>query len=214
MKILKLIICCGLIACMSSCELFLENEHAYVDLGLSVKWATCNIGAESPEDYGDYFAWGEVVKGDGKISSYKWLTNTEITIYSKYWNESSGEKDHKYTLESVDDVARAKWGVGWRMPSDNEINELLTKCTWYLTNVNGVKGYKVVGPNGNSIFLPAAGAIYNGNEYFIGYGGFYWSSSLYRQENTRACFLGFDLEQQSIAYAERYVAQSVRPVRR
>lgn len=219
-RILQLFVTMLLLLVMISCNNggkepvgpFEVNGHEYVDLGLSVKWATCNIGAEYPEEYGDYFAWGDVVEGDGIISSYKWLVNDEIRMYSKYWIEDYGSADNKYMLEPIDDVANQKWGADWRMPTSKEVEELLTRCKWYLVELEDVMGYKVKGPNGNSIFLPLAGAIYKGDEYFVGAGGFYWSSSLYTEDSLLSCFLGCDTERQSIAYAERYVAQSVRPV--
>lgn len=138
-----------------------------IDLGLSVKWASCNVGATEPWEYGGYYSWGETYTKkiyDG--STYKY--NKE----SKY-----NDKDNKTTLEPIDDVACVKWGDSWRMPTADEAKELINDCTWEFTILNDVRGYNVIGPNGNSIFLPAAswkgdaGSI-NGN----GHDGIYSTS--------------------------------------
>lgn len=134
------------------------NGHEYVDLGLSVKWATCNMGATKPEELGDYFAWGETTtKTDYSWATYKYCkgTYTTITKYctiSRYGN--NGFIDNKIVLDLEDDAAHVNWGGPWRMPTKGEQRELKKKCTWIRTNQNGVNGYKVVGKNGNSIFFP------------------------------------------------------------
>ena len=153
-----------------------------VDLGLSVKWASCNLGASKPEEYGDYYAWGEIApKENYSWSTYKFGTSWEGP-FSKYNTSSSyGTVDNKTVLEPEDDVAHVKLGGKWRIPTDAEWTELRTKCTWtWTTNYNGtgVKGRIVTANNGNSIFLPAAGYQYDtclGNARIY---GFYWSSSL------------------------------------
>ena len=158
-----------------------ENGHEYVDLGLSVKWATCNVGASKPEEYGDYFAWGEVEpKEVYDWSTYKWGNSNETQ--TKYCTDSNyGTVDNKTVLESADDAATANWGGAWRMPTYEELDELLTKCTWIVATMNGVDGCKVIGPNGNSIFLPSAGYRQGGSSG--GREGTYWSSSLYAASN-------------------------------
>ena len=150
-----------------------------VDLGLSVKWATCNVGANSPEEYGDYFAWGEVKpKSVYNWSTYKYCNGSYNTL-TKYNTESKyGRVDYKTTLDAQDDVATVNWGSNWRMPTKEEQDELRTECKWEWTKLNGVNGYKVIGPNGNSIFLPAAGCMYNSDLYNVGSDGYYWSCSL------------------------------------
>lgn len=155
------------------------NGHEYVDLGLpsGLLWATCNVGASSPQDYGNYYAWGETTtKSTYNWSTYKWCNGSEysLTKYNTDW--SYGYVDNRTTLEPADDVARAKWGGRWRMPTMTEKNELRLNCTWTWTTQNGVKGMKVKGPNGKSIFLPAAG-YYSGSSHETG-SNYYWSSSL------------------------------------
>lgn len=128
-----------------------------VDLGLSVKWATCNVGANSSEGYGGYYAWGETEeKNDYSIETYKWSNGDYY--FTKYCTDSKyGIVDGKSTLCLEDDVAHVKWGGNWRIPTYQEMYELLEKCTWTWTSFNGVNGCIVTGPSGNSIFLPAAG---------------------------------------------------------
>ncbi len=129
-----------------------SQKHEYVDLGLSVKWATCNIGANSPEEYGDYFCWGETKPKESYLSrNYK--LRTDNGSLSKYtWG------DKKVKLALSDDAARANWGAPWRMPTKEELLELQENCTWTWTTQNGVNGHVVTSKkNGRSIFLPAAG---------------------------------------------------------
>ena len=142
-----------------------------VDLGLSVKWATFNVGATSPEDYGDYFAWGETEpKETYSWATYKWGTSSNLTKYNT--------TDGKTTLDPEDDAAKVLWGGYWRMPSKEEVDELTQQCTWIWTTHNNVNGYKVTGPNCNSIFLPAAGYKGAGPTYPAGEDGLYWTSTL------------------------------------
>ncbi len=138
------------------------NGHEYVDLGLSVKWATCNVGATNPEDYGNYYAWGETTTK----STY---TSSNSTTYGVSMSDISGNAEY--------DAARANWGGTWRMPTKAEFSELITNCTWAWTTQNEVNGYKVTGPNGNSIFLPAAGYRDGSSLGYAGSDGFYWSST-------------------------------------
>ena len=161
-----------------------ENGHEYVDLGLSVNWATCNVGAIAPEGYGDFFAWGEIEPyydaglaqdnpqthwKDNKaagydMSTYKYCKGSTTTL-TKYCNRSeygyNGFVDNKTILDPEDDVAHVKWGGSWRMPSKEELEELWDSCTWVFTTRNNVKGYVISsnkpGYTERSIFLPAAG---------------------------------------------------------
>ena len=194
-----------------------ENGHEYVDLGLpsGLKWATCNVGAEKPEEYGDYFAWGEVEpKNDYSRSIYKYGTNDDQL--AKYCNKSSygkdGFTDNKTVLDPEDDAASVNWGGNWRMPTDEEFTELREQCTWTWTTQNGVNGYKVVGKNGNFIFLPAAGYVYYSSLGVAGSYGLYWSSSLNTSNPYYAYSVRFYSSYVSRNYGNRYYGQSVRPV--
>lgn len=206
------------------------NGHAYVDLGLSVKWATCNVGATTPEGYGDYFAWGEAVpyytaghawdnacsnwktgKTGYNVASYKWCEGFYLT---KYCNSSSyGIVDNKSILDATDDAATANWGGSWRMPTKAERDELLENCTWTWTTRNGVNGYRVTSnTNSNSIFLPAAGYRYDCDLYVAGYGGYYWTSEQIESESYCANGFGFGSGDFAWCGNERYFGRSVRAV--
>ena len=189
------------------------TQYEAVDLGLSVKWATCNVGASKPEDYGGYYAWGETEEiEDYSWSTYKWCNGSKDTM-TKYCTSSSyGTVDNKTTLDPEDDVARVKWGGSWRMPTLAEQDELRNKCTWTWTTKNGVKGYTVTGPNGNSIFLPAAGYCSGtGVERRDSY-GHYWSSSLDGGYSNLANGLYFSDSVYDWSYNVRYLGRSVRAV--
>ena len=194
-----------------------ENGHEYVDLGLpsGIKWATCNVGANSPEEYGDYFAWGETQpKRRYTWSTYKYCNGDEDSM-TKYCTKSTwGIVDNKTTLELEDDAAHVNWGGNWRMPTRAEQDELrdTNNCTWEWTTLNGVEGYKVTSvKNGNSIFLPAAG--YRGNDDLSSAGGRYcWSSSLSSSYSYEAYLLDFNSGYVSWDCDYRYYGRSVRPV--
>ena len=193
------------------------NGHEYVDLGLpsGLKWATCNVGAAQPEEYGDFFAWGETQPKDYyDWSTYKWCNSSDTTLTKYCINNSSwGTVDIKTTLDAEDDAASVCWGGAWRMPDQEEQNELRNNCTWTWITQNGVNGFKVTGFNGNSIFLPAAGLRYGSSLDYVGnYGGF-WSSSLYT-DGRDACGLYF-IDGFVLSYAldaRRCAGISVRPV--
>jgi hypothetical protein len=190
-----------------------ENGHEWVDLGLSVRWATMNLGANIPEDYGSYFAWGETrPKNDYSWSTYKYGNGSNMKL-TKYNNLSKyGTVDNRTVLERDDDVASVKWGGSWRMPTYEELGELNSKCTWTWTTLNGHKGYQVKGPNGNSIFLPAAGYRDGTSHYYVGSYGGYWSTSFSTTTPSRACYLYFDSGGHSKSNYYRESGQSVRPV--
>ncbi len=175
------------------------NGHEYVDLGLpsGLKWATCNVGANKPEDYGSYFAWGETATK----SSYK---ENNSKTYGKSFSDIGGKSQY--------DAARANWGGTWRMPTKAELEELENKCTWKWTTQNGVKGYKVTGPNGNSIFLPAAGRRYGSSLYYAGERGNYWSSTSNESYSNYAYGLDFNSSYQIVGWYRRDSGLSVRPV--
>ena len=188
------------------------NGHEYVDLGLSVKWATCNVGASSPEKYGDFFAWGETEPKE----QYYWSTykhyNDSLTKYNIFGTVA----DNKTQLELSDDAARANWGGSWRMPIYAELTELREQCTWTWTTQNGVKGYKVTSKsNGNSIFLPAAGSRDGTSLGYPGSFGNYWLSSLdtlYTDNSNKAYYLYFNSGFVGCGSKSRYLGFSVRPV--
>ena len=199
-----------------------------VDLGLSVKWASFNLGASSPEEYGDYYAWGEIdpyyssldplTWKAGKTagydwSSYKWCNGTR-EVMTKYNNNLIyGDVDDKTVLEPADDAAHIKIGGNWRMPTDEEWTELLKQCTWEWTSQNGVNGQKVTGPNGNSIFLPATGTIDGTTIKHVGSEAWYWSSSLFGEAYPGyADYLAFSSRGAYRLHFDRCVGHSVRPV--
>lgn len=188
-----------------------------VDLGLpsGTLWADRNIGADSPEGYGDYFAWGETSpKSVYNWSTYKYCKGS-IDTMTKYCTDSSyGTVDNKPVLEAADDAATANWGSNWRMPSRWEQLELIDKCTWTWTTSNGVNGYKVVGPNGNSIFLPAAGWRNDSSVDYAGSLGDYLSASLYQNGpyNAWSLYFGSGFHESFGMY--RCTGHSVRAVAR
>ena len=191
-----------------------ENGYEYVDLGLSVKWATCNVGASTPEEYGDYFAWGErQPKSTYSWSTYKWCYGN-YKSQNKYCTKSEyGTVDNKTVLEAADDAATAKWGGSWCMPTDAELTELRTECTWTRTTKNGVNGYKVTSKsNGNSIFLPAAGFRYGSSLLNAGSYGYYWSASLDGSSPDDAYGLYFNSSDVRRYFDNRLYGYSVRPV--
>ncbi|MBQ7852586.1 MAG: serine/threonine protein kinase [Muribaculaceae bacterium] len=173
-----------------------------VDLGLSVNWAGWNVGASSPEGYGSLFAWGETSpkSGDYVESTYRYHDG------SNYINIGSNISGTQY------DAARANWGGSWRMPTKAECEELVNCCTWTWTSYNGVNGMKVTGPNGNSIFLPAAG-FRDRTLYYRGSIGYYNSGSLNESNGSSAWFLLFHSSGSSVNYYCREVGRSVRPVK-
>ena len=180
-------------------------ENVYVDLGLSVKWATCNVGANTPEEYGDYYAWGEVeTKESYEPNNYKFV------------NGGSPVND-KNTLDIENDVAHKEWGGKWRMPSREEFDELIQNCTWTWTTQKGVNGFLVTsnkpGYTDRSIFLPAAGLRSLSELRRSGNIGFYWATTPSEHFAESACFLyitpGFKSLYESAA---RNQAHTVRPV--
>ncbi len=186
-----------------------------VDLGLpsGLKWASFNLGASKPEEYGDYYAWGETeTKSDYSWSTYKFGTSNSGP-FSKYNTKSSyGTVDNKTVLDPEDDVAHVKLGGNWRMPTDAEWTALRTQCTWTWTTQNGVNGRLVTASNGNSIFLPAAGYRYDPYLSSAGWGGYYWSSSLNTGVPYYAFIVTFSLGGVGRSNYDRCNGLSVRPV--
>ena len=192
-----------------------ENGHDWVDLGLpsGLKWATCNVGANAPEEYGDYFAWGETTTKDTyNWSTYKYCNGSYTTLTKYNANSSYGSVDNKTQLELSDDAAAVNWGGAWRMPTDAEMTELRTECTWTWTSKGSVNGYQVTGPNGNSIFLPAAGYRRSSGLDGAGSDGYYWSSSLYTDDPDGAYDVNFGSDGVDWGNGGRCYGRSVRPV--
>ena len=196
--------------------------HEWVDLGLpsGTRWATCNVGASSPDEYGDYFAWGGTEPEDSyDFSTYKWCEGSAKTM-TKYCTESNygynGFTDNLTELLPEDDAATANWSIAWQMPSDDQAKELIndeyTTTEW--TTQNGVNGYKITSKsnNNNFIFLPAAGYRFHTELRSAGSEGNYWTSSLSTNYSSFACNLTFDSEDISWGDSPRFSGFSVRPV--
>ena len=189
---------------------FISNTggHAYVDLGLpsGLLWATCNVGADTPEDYGYYFAWGETQpKSDYSWSTYQYGDGSTFTKYTG--------SDGLTTLLPEDDAATANWGSGWRMPTQAEWQELLNNTTHIWTTQNGVSGRLFTATNGNSLFLPAAGSREWTSLNHAGTDGGYWSSSLNAYYPNYAWSLGFGSGNCGVYSGSRLFGFTVRPVR-
>ena len=182
-----------------------------VDLGLSVKWANMNVGATTPEGYGDYYAWGETSTKE----TYNWGTyfdtNDGGNTFTKY-NNDGGKK----VLAPEDDAAHVNWGGSWRMPTRSEWQELIDNCTWTWTTQNGINGYKVkskkAGYTDKFIFLPAAGYRNDSGLYYVGSYGVCWSSSLYEDYSYGAWNVGIYSDGHDPFSSRRYYGLSVRPV--
>ena len=193
------------------------DSHAYVDLGLpsGSLWATCNVGANSPEDFGDYFAWGETqYKWEYNLSTYQHCYGEWNTL-TKYCNSYSFgvSIDNLTTLLPEDDAATVNWGGDWRTPSKEEWEELCQNTIHSWTTQNGFYGWLFTASNGNSLFLPASGYY---DEYWSGFDffGYYWSSSLYTTNSNYAWLFYFNSSSNSSMNHEyRYYGYSVRPVR-
>lgn len=198
---------------IESVDITNQKIHEYVDLGLSVKWATCNVGADKPEDFGGYYCWGETeTKSSYTNASYKW--RQDFLSVSKYVTNSwYGPVDNKDTLEPEDDAAHVQWGGTWRTPTKAEQDELRTNCTWTLTTINGVKGClvtsKKAGYTDRSIFLPAAGGRWETDHTDC---CIYMSSSLSSESSFHNVMLYFDEDGMTSEIISRNQGQSVRPV--
>lgn len=161
-----------------------STASGMVDLGLSVKWAACNVGARSPEEFGNYYAWGETEpKSSYSWMNYKWSRQKSMTVFTKYCGNPGygldGYSDTKTRLDPEDDAARVNLGEGWRMPTEKEIRELEEKCAWEWVELNDVQGFKVTSlKNGNSIFLPAAGCMMQEEERDLRTCVYLWSVSM------------------------------------
>lgn len=229
MAVLTVIVCSLMAACSSDDEeenggKGLKGKHEYVDLGLpsGTLWATCNIGASSPEEYGGYFAWGETEGfSSGKTNfswdTYKWCYGSSSSLTKYNTSSSNGSVDNKTELDLEDDAAYVNWGRDWRMPSIEQFRELYnssyTTTEW--TTQNGVNGLKITSKaNDNSVFLPAAGYRYNSSLSRAGSNGYYWSRTLNSGSPIYSRSLDF---YSSYIYSGdrgyRFEGRSVRPVR-
>ena len=217
--LLMLVMCAGFICSCNDDVTENKDTHEYVDLGLpsGTLWATCNVGASSPEEYGDYFAWGETQpKTSYSWSTYKYFKSPEEIIKKYCTSNDEGIVDNKTELEPSDDAATVNWGSGWQMPSLEQCRELYnssyTTTTW--TILNGVSGYEITSKgNGNSIFLPAAGGRNGASLLDAGSSGYFWSRSLYASDSSGAYSLNFSSSSISADGYGRYYGSSVRPVR-
>ena len=174
------------------------NGHQYVDLGLSsgLKWATCNVGADNPEEYGNYYAWGETE------TKAEYTQDNSVT-FGQQLNDISGNAQY--------DAAAANWGGSWRMPTRDEIRELIYNCSWTPETQNGVDGFKVTGSNGNYIFIPASGYRDGTSSYIYGE-CYYWSSTPHQYSSDYSYILYSDYEYQSEDMNYRYRGLTIRPV--
>ena len=193
-----------------------QKNYEYVDLGLSVKWATCNIGAERPEDFGGYYCWGETeTKSYYSSSNYKY-SDDHLIILKKYnFVSLFGNVDNKYTLDPEDDAAHVQWGGNWRLPSEAEFYELIANCTLTWTTLNDVKGCLVTsnkeGYTDRSIFLPASGIMEDVGSLYEGERGFYWTNSL-TNEPMNANILLLEERRPYSSAATRSYGCCIRPV--
>ena len=200
-------------------EQIVPDNHEYVDLGLpsGTLWATCNLGASSPEEFGDYFAWGETdSKDEYTYENYKWwyFDGDGYRYISKYNNNSYfGPVDGKTELELEDDAAYVNWGTSWRMPSYDQVAELVNICSWQWTQRNGVIGHLLTGPNGNTMFLPAAGYCDGSSPEYVGTYGNFWSRALYSSLPDRAFALYLDSQYWDSEDMSRCVGHVIRAVR-
>lgn len=198
---------------------YAETSKEYVDLGLpsGTLWRTCNIGATNPEESGFYFAWGETSpKKNCSWSTYKWVNlNSEgvIDSFIRYnFNEAYGVVDSLSNLLSEDDAAIVNLGKDWRIPTKEELEELIKNCKYSWTEINGVNGAKFEAPNGNSIFLPAAGT----QESFVyneGNVGYYWTSSFDGDTAAYNLYFYFHSAEATIGKTVRFIGSPIRPVR-
>lgn len=185
------------------------NGHDWVDLGLSsgLKWATCNVGASVPEEFGDYYSWGEIEPKEEYTSINSLTYKVSFRKLKK-----SGIIDDSGILTKEHDVASVNWGEQWRMPTIEEYGELIDECTWNFASFNGVNGYLVTGPNKKNIFLPAA-AFQQGNTIEnIGDFGDYWSSTVVTELSGVSYSLGYSSKSYGRRRYARYAGRTIRPV--
>lgn len=188
------------------------NGHEYVDLGLSVKWATCNIGANSPEKSGTYYAWGETSpKYDYSWHNYFDAADNEGERFYEYFTSTFNRQGRNKTdPQSGRDAARKFWESTWRLPTKEEMEELTKKCRWIWGNINGQNGFWVIGTNGNKIFLPATGCAEGTTKHIYNKHGLYQTSTLYYQQYEYSLY--FIQESTSLGLMSRDTGVPIRPV--
>jgi hypothetical protein len=182
-----------------------ENHPHSIDLGLpsGTKWACCNVGAKKPEDYGSHYAWGET----STKSEYTW--NTYAFYHNFSWDNIGSD-----IAGTIYDAATANWDASWRMPTKAQCDELNNKCTSVWTQQNGVNGQKFTGPNGGTIFLPAAGDCWGSELYRVGSNGLYWSSTNYEYSPYDAWSLRILSGGVDVPCKDTSSGFSVRPIRK
>lgn len=192
-----------------------DVDERAIDLGLSIRWASCNIGANAPEENGNFYAWGDTLTRSAftwSIYPYCGLTINTMTKYCT--RAANGTVDNRSTLIAFDDAAYINWGETWRMPTWAEWNELITQCTWKDTTYNNVSVWQVTGPNGNSIYLPKVGYK---NSTSVTAGCYYWSSTLNTTNSNDQCNRALYINaanRSGAMYGLRYVGMPVRAVYR
>ncbi len=198
---------------------YTEDNYEFVDLGLpsGLMWATKNIGATCPEDYGYYFSWGEThIKESYYWGTYSYCEGSENNLTKYCYSSEFGMVDDKCILDEDDDAATKNWGKPWRLPTLAEMMELYTNCSWSLASLNGTQGCYITGPNGNSIFIPKAGYKQYKTTFHKGEESYIMSSTLYKEDNDNHPDYGYlvfcDASSYGIAGSERSFGYSVRPV--
>lgn len=185
-----------------------ENGYEYVDLGLSVRWASCNVGAGESYEIGDFFAWGEV----NAKSDYSWATYQHGSGKNELQKYTLSEDGSPVVLGAEDDAASVLMGGEWRMPTREEFVELKTKCTWAYAQMKETLGYYITGPSGKSIFMPAGG--FKDETHHVDYNsaGYYWTSTLDNENAACSISLDFVAGNSSVGSSSRFYGQSIRGV--
>lgn len=175
-----------------------------VDLGLSVKWASCNLGAELPQEAGDFYSWGETSTKE---------QYTKATYFDKEFKYFSENNDTCFAGKTKYDAATAAWGAEWRTPTSAELQELITKCKWKSIRYKGSNGFRITGPNGNQIFMPSAGYISGKSLGDSQNTGYYWSSCLSKSYEEPAYMMCFSTSNIEVTLNYKYLGCSIRPVK-
>lgn len=196
----------------------INDSPQIVDLGLSSRWSSCNLGANSPEELGDYYAWGEIEpKRCFDRDNYRWFSQDLSTKYGMIGDSARLNTNILSQLDIRDDAAHLLLGGSWRLPNLKDIRELYDKCEWTWCKMNGINGCiitsKVDGHTDCSIFLPAAGCICQSKKINLGFMGYYWSSAIYMDNSRNAIITTFDSHRRyKYIPNPRYMGLSIRPV--